>query len=202
MRGFIYRIFLTCLNIFFPPAAVMMLCGFDMDLLLNCVFFLLAVIPSHIHGFYISCTYFHRRHKVKKGRYPGGPKSLIYSSYVTNGGASNEEARRLYRKENGGTSRKSSRRNSRNREDTQPEMLGRTPTTSSRISRHGQHRPLPQPPMHFYDPAQAQYVARDGYGQPSQRVLSHAQRPVPPTPNGYTPTSPNAPNISRVFTRW
>ncbi|EME82658.1 uncharacterized protein MYCFIDRAFT_51327 [Pseudocercospora fijiensis CIRAD86] len=113
MRGFIYRLFLTCLNIFFPPAAVMLLCGFDMDLLLNCVFFLLAVIPSHIHGFYISCTYFHRRHKVKKRRYPGGPKSLIYSSYVTNGGASNEEVRSLYRKEHGGNSRRTSRRKSR-----------------------------------------------------------------------------------------
>lgn len=175
MRAFIYRIFLTCLNVFFPPAAVMMLCGFDMDLLLNCVFFLLAVIPSHIHGFYISCTYFHRRHKVKKGRYPGGPKSLIYSPNVINGGATSEEARRLYRKENGGTSRRSSRRNSRNRVDERTEMLqkhesklGRIPTTTGRRSSQGRQRPLPQHPSDTlpiqYSPMQAQYISRDGYG--------------------------------------
>jgi hypothetical protein len=37
-----------------------------MDCLLNCCFFVLAVIPSHIHGFWISCTYFHRRSKVRE----------------------------------------------------------------------------------------------------------------------------------------
>jgi len=64
MGALTYRIFLTCINIFFPPLAVAMLCGFEWDCMLNCCFFLLAVIPSHIHGFYISCTYFHRRRKV------------------------------------------------------------------------------------------------------------------------------------------
>jgi uncharacterized membrane protein YqaE (UPF0057 family) len=59
-----YRVWLTIINIFFPPLAVAMLCGFEYDCLLNCALFLLAVLPSHIHGFYISCTYFHRRKKV------------------------------------------------------------------------------------------------------------------------------------------
>lgn len=64
MRGLAYRIVLTIINIFFPPLAVMMLTGAGYDTMVNCFLFLLAVIPSHIHGFYISCTYFHRRHKV------------------------------------------------------------------------------------------------------------------------------------------
>ncbi|KAK3115614.1 hypothetical protein LTR53_004872 [Teratosphaeriaceae sp. CCFEE 6253] len=101
MRALMYRAWITCINIFFPPLAVAMLCGWEWDCMLNCFFFLLAVIPSHVHGFYISCTYFHRRHKVKKGRWPGGPKSLIHSSNVINGGASDAEAARLWRKENG-----------------------------------------------------------------------------------------------------
>lgn len=59
-----YRIVITCINIFFPPLAVLMLCGASWDCMLNCALFLLAIIPSHVHGFYISCTYFHRRSKV------------------------------------------------------------------------------------------------------------------------------------------
>ncbi|KAK0823196.1 hypothetical protein LTR73_008721 [Friedmanniomyces endolithicus] len=120
MRALAYRASLTVINIFFPPLAVAMLCGWEWDCMLNCVLFLLAVIPSHVHGFYISCTYFHRRkkvrwkrpaalkgkaeltaHQVKKGRWPGGPKSLIHSDNVINGGASDAEAARLWRKENG-----------------------------------------------------------------------------------------------------
>ena len=64
MRAFMYRICITIVNIFFPPLAVAMLCGLDHDCMINCFLFLLAVIPSHVHGFYISCTYFHRRKKV------------------------------------------------------------------------------------------------------------------------------------------
>lgn len=59
-----YRIFLTIVNIFFPPLSVMMLTGAGMDCLVNSLLFLCGVLPSHVHGFYISCTYFHRRHKV------------------------------------------------------------------------------------------------------------------------------------------
>ena len=53
MRDLPYRILLTMVNIFFPPLAVMMLTGLGADTMLNCLLFLCAVIPSHVHGFYI-----------------------------------------------------------------------------------------------------------------------------------------------------
>lgn len=53
MRDLPYRIILMMVNIFFPPLAVMMLTGLGADTALNCLLFLCAVIPSHIHGFYI-----------------------------------------------------------------------------------------------------------------------------------------------------
>lgn len=65
MSTFLYRVFLTIVNIFFPPVAVLMVCGASQDFIINCGLFLLAVIPSHIHGFYITCVYFHRRSKVQ-----------------------------------------------------------------------------------------------------------------------------------------
>ncbi|WPG98826.1 Hypothetical protein R9X50_00162400 [Acrodontium crateriforme] len=98
MRGLIYRITLFTINILFPPLSVLLLCGPNWDLVLNCSLFLLAIIPSHIHGLYISCTYFHRRRKVKKGVYPGGSKPMIKSKNVINGGASDVEVERLYLK--------------------------------------------------------------------------------------------------------
>lgn len=64
LSGISYRILVTSLNILFPPLAVMLIAGPEHDCLINCLIFLLAVIPSHIHGFYISCVYFHRRRKV------------------------------------------------------------------------------------------------------------------------------------------
>jgi len=84
----------TC-NILFPPIAVWMLCGAGEDLLINSVLFLLAVIPSHIHGFYLSWTYFNRKRKIRKGEYPGGWRPMIYSSKVQNGGASSKEIRQF-----------------------------------------------------------------------------------------------------------
>ncbi|KAK7530262.1 uncharacterized protein J3D65DRAFT_534964, partial [Phyllosticta citribraziliensis] len=59
-----YRLTITLINILFPPLAVILLTGFGMDTLINCLLFLAAVLPSHIHGFYISCTYFARRRRV------------------------------------------------------------------------------------------------------------------------------------------
>ena len=53
VRDLPYRILLTMVNIFFPPLAVMMLTGLGADTALNCLLFLCAVIPSHVHGFYI-----------------------------------------------------------------------------------------------------------------------------------------------------
>lgn len=77
----------------------MLIAGVGMDCLINTLFFLAGVIPGHIHGWFISCTYFHRKSKVKKGRYPGGRKRGIYSEQVWNGGASNEHVRELKRRE-------------------------------------------------------------------------------------------------------
>ena len=59
-----YRVLILTLNILFPPLAVLILCGVGWDVALNCLFLLLGVLPSHVHGFVISLTYFHRRHKV------------------------------------------------------------------------------------------------------------------------------------------
>ena len=89
------RIFILILNIFLPPLAVLFLCGPGTDFLINCVFFLLAIIPSHIHGMYISFTYFNRRRKVRNGRLPGKPRGGIYSHNVQNGGASKQELQEI-----------------------------------------------------------------------------------------------------------
>jgi uncharacterized membrane protein YqaE (UPF0057 family) len=78
-----------------PPLAVMLLAGPETDMLINCLLFLCAVIPAHIHGFYISAVYFYRKRKVRKGLYPGGYKTFIYSDRILNGGASNREVERL-----------------------------------------------------------------------------------------------------------
>jgi len=93
------RLIITCINILFPPLAILLLTGPETDTLINAVLFLLGVIPSHVHGFYISCTYFHRKNKVKKGRYPGDWRQFIYSAKVQNGGASDREVRRLAKME-------------------------------------------------------------------------------------------------------
>ena len=77
----------------------MVLTGFGLDLAVSCALFLLAIIPSHVHGFYVSCTYFHRCNKVRKGRYPGGPKAFIDSEEVIRGGASASEVERLRRRD-------------------------------------------------------------------------------------------------------
>jgi len=84
----------TC-NILFPPIAVWMLCGAGEDLLISSVLFLLAVIPSHIHGFYLSWTYFNRKRKIRKGEYPGRWRPMIFSSKIQNGGASSKEVRQF-----------------------------------------------------------------------------------------------------------
>lgn len=89
------RILIFTINIFCPPVSVMLVAGPGMDCILNTLLFIAGVIPGHIHGFYITCTYFSRKRKVKKGRYPGGRKAGIYSEQVWNGGASNEKVRDL-----------------------------------------------------------------------------------------------------------
>ncbi|KAH7305575.1 hypothetical protein B0I35DRAFT_444050 [Stachybotrys elegans] len=89
------RILLFLLNILMPPVAVLLLCGPGIDFAINCIFFLLAIIPSHIHGMYVSFTYFNRRRKVRNGRLPGKPRGGIYSQNVQNGGASNQQLREM-----------------------------------------------------------------------------------------------------------
>ena len=49
-----------------------------------------------MHGFYITCTYFHRKRKVQRGIYPGGKKAGIWSEKVWNGDASNAKVRELW----------------------------------------------------------------------------------------------------------
>ncbi|KAA8570868.1 hypothetical protein EYC84_000257 [Monilinia fructicola] len=82
------RLLLFIINIFCPPVTVMAVAGVGADCLLNTILLLLGVLPSHIHAFYITCTYFSRKAKVRKGQYPGGPKMGIYSERVWYGGAS------------------------------------------------------------------------------------------------------------------
>ena len=108
------RSIITVFNIIFPPVAVMLLTGLNADVILNCCLFLLAVIPSHIHGFYISLTYFNRKRKVRKGKYPGAKRPMIYSERVQTGGAGYREVRRLKaEKEEGIDGGKLSKRTSR-----------------------------------------------------------------------------------------
>lgn len=68
MNGFVYRILMMIINICFPPLAVGLLTGLKEDFIFNCCLLILAVIPSHVHGFYVSCIYFHRRRKVSTVR--------------------------------------------------------------------------------------------------------------------------------------
>ncbi|KAH6676489.1 hypothetical protein B0J14DRAFT_476340, partial [Halenospora varia] len=78
------------------------ICGPGADFIINCTLFLCSVIPSHVHAFCISCTYFHRKRGVRKNRYPGGRKIFIYSERVWNGGASWERVKELKMKESSG----------------------------------------------------------------------------------------------------
>src|SRR5690242_21414189 len=89
------RVVIMIMNIVFPPIAVMMLTGMGTDTLVNSLLFLLAVIPSHVHGFYISWVYFYRKRKVRKGVWPGNKASGIFSDKVNNGGATRKEMAQL-----------------------------------------------------------------------------------------------------------
>ena len=104
------RLIIFLINIFFPPLAVLLLTGPYTDTLINCLLFLCGVIPSHVHGFYINCTYFHRRKKVRKGRWPGGPKAFIYDRSLWYGGVTEAEAEALGAKKRAGRVSASHRR--------------------------------------------------------------------------------------------
>jgi len=117
--------------------------------------------------------------QVKKGRYPGGPKSFIQSSNVINGGASNAEAERLYRQEKG--LKKSSSRRSRSR--------GPSPGRSPMVQRQGsnvyrQNSPLGRQASNRSNghgvQRWASQVAQDGYGQPQSLARATGYAPVSP----------------------
>ncbi|KAH6645302.1 hypothetical protein BKA67DRAFT_664401 [Truncatella angustata] len=93
------RLVVLIFNVIFPPAAVFLLTGFGADFAMNCFLFILAVIPSHIHGMYISFVYFRRKNKVRKGRWPGRRRGLIYSDKVQNGGATRAQLEDIRRNE-------------------------------------------------------------------------------------------------------
>lgn len=83
------RLIISFCNVFFPPLAVALLTGWTShETFLNSVLFLLAVIPSHIHGFYVGIVYFTRKRRVRQGKWPGLPqKAGIRSEKVLTGGA-------------------------------------------------------------------------------------------------------------------
>lgn len=89
------RLIIMMCNIFFPPLAVLLITGLGADVLINCLLFLAAVIPSHVHGFYISWVYFGRKRRVRNGLYPGDKRAFIYSDRVNNGGAGRRELAKL-----------------------------------------------------------------------------------------------------------
>jgi uncharacterized membrane protein YqaE (UPF0057 family) len=93
------RATLWVVNIFFPPLAVFLLCGAGPDLFVNSLLFLCAVLPAHLHASYILHTYFHRRKKVRRNRFPGGHVWGVYSEKIESGGADAREVRRLARLE-------------------------------------------------------------------------------------------------------
>lgn len=91
----------------------MLVAGVGADALINTLWLLCGVVPGHVHGFYVTWTYFSRKRKVRRGRWPGGPKALIYSRRVLHGDASEETVRRLWREEEArraGGGRRGSRR--------------------------------------------------------------------------------------------
>lgn len=96
--------------------------------------------------------------QVKKGRYPGGPKPLIFSEKIINGGASNREVEALLRKQNGAVveKKKSQRRSSRARS-----------YDSSTDEGYETHRRNGQIRATGYDGASA--ATHTGYVRPTQR---------------------------------
>lgn len=122
----------------------MLVAGVGMDALINTMWLLCGVIPGHIHGFYVTWTYFSRKRKVRKGKYPGGPKSFIYSRRVINGDASDERVRQLWRAEQRAKEDKLMRRrsswrsavasNGGGRRKSASGPLGRQPSSNARPS--------------------------------------------------------------------
>jgi uncharacterized membrane protein YqaE (UPF0057 family) len=177
---------ITIINIFFPPLGVALLCGMDADLFINCMLFLCAIIPSHVHAFYISCTYFNRKRKVRKGRYPGDRRPMIYCERVQNGGASRREVAELREQmlvekemKNGGggllsktSSRNSGKSTRRSGRDSGYVTAAQTPTPTSPHSMQSQWT-RPQPSRETSGHTAPQY-APNSYASRADR-RSHRQ---------------------------
>jgi uncharacterized membrane protein YqaE (UPF0057 family) len=102
------RCIVLVFNLIFPPFAVAALAGWtSRDTLINSCLFLLAVIPSHIHGFIISMTYFSRKRKVRKNKFPGEESAFVFSEKVVTGGAGWEQYDELRREERSQSKRES-----------------------------------------------------------------------------------------------
>ena len=134
----ITRLCLALLNIFFPPIAVLLLTGPYTDTLLNCILFLCGVLPAHIQGFYISCTYLHRKKKVRKGIWPGGPKPFIFCEKIWMGGASRREWEQLELEHDGRGNRSSGRRRPNSQRASERHVPA--PSTSHSNMAHGHVR--------------------------------------------------------------
>jgi hypothetical protein len=97
-----------------------------LKVLINTLLLLAGVIPGHIHAFYLSCTYFHRKSKIRKGRYPGGPKHGIYSPQIWNGGASDRRVHELWLREQSGEGRGNSGRSGKGKKAERKRVATRT----------------------------------------------------------------------------
>jgi len=134
------RLTICLCNIVFPPLAVGLLTGFTShETLLNSILFLLAVIPSHIHGFWISAVYFTRKRRARNGKYPGKPhKWGIHSEKILTGGLGWEGAEdlKLGKQVEGGSIVGSMRPRSRNRASRRgSKRSGRSGRSRSREAR-------------------------------------------------------------------
>jgi uncharacterized membrane protein YqaE (UPF0057 family) len=150
-------------NLIFPPLAVFLLCGAGEDLFINSMLFILAVFPSHIHSWYISTVYFSRKRKVRKGRYPGNIRPMIYCEKVQNGGASPSELHRF----------KKERDRQRREKDAKKQEGGRL----RRLARRMLHRRQPDNGAALQD-----YY----YDQPPQRQMSQLRSSTIPDAGEYS----------------
>jgi uncharacterized membrane protein YqaE (UPF0057 family) len=143
-------------NLIFPPLAVFLLCGAGEDLFINSMLFILAVFPSHLHSWYISTIYFSRKRKVRKGRYPGNLRPMIYSEKIQNGGASSSEIRRF----------KKERDRQRIEKAAKKQQGGRVRRLARRI-------------LHRRQPDNGVVVQDEIYGQSPRRQWSQIRSPRP-----------------------
>ena len=156
-----------------PPITVCLLTGPEIDTIISCFLFLCGVIPSHIHGFYLSCTYFHRRKKARKGRYPGPPCTFIYDHRVWNGGLSDAEVEYRRTKEQRERQRRNDEKSSvARRRNSMREKRSSPSPPSARYSR---------PPMldqGQYVPPSVQYPGSQGSMYAATPSVRHSGMPA------------------------